>query len=171
MTAQMLPVAGSQIRTDLSGLVLASQVLSGAIATAVTSPVWPVRRARCCPVAGSQIRTDLSWLVLASQVLSGAIATAATGPVWPVRRARCCPVAGSQIRTDLSWLVLASQVLSGAMATAVTSPVRVVTVRVRRSAGWGRSGSGQLLINAGSLRLGVRARAWVPHSRSWLILL
>ena len=72
-------MAGSQIRTDPSLPPLASQVPSGAIATAVTAPVWPVRTARCWPVAGSQIRTDPSTPALASQVPSGAIATAVTG--------------------------------------------------------------------------------------------
>ena len=61
-------------------LPLASQVPSGAIATAFTAPVWPVRTARCWPVAESQIRTDPSSPPpLASQVPSGAIATAVTG--------------------------------------------------------------------------------------------
>ena len=48
--------------TDLSWLAVASQMLSGASATAVTQWVWPVSVARCWPVAGSRIRTDLSWL-------------------------------------------------------------------------------------------------------------
>ena len=162
-------MAGSQIRTVPSSLAVASQVPSGAIATAVTRPVWPVRVARCWPVAGSQIRTVPSPLAVASQVPSGAIATAVTAPVWPVRVARCWPVAASQIRTVPSSPAVASQVPSGAIATAVTSPVW--PVRVRRSAGSGRSGSGHLLISAGSLRLAVRAWAWAPQSGSWLTLL
>src|ERR1035441_8078968 len=71
MTAMALPVAASQIRADLSELAGASQVPSGAIATAVTGLVWPVRWWRCWPVAASQIRAELSWLAVASQVPSG----------------------------------------------------------------------------------------------------
>ena len=113
-----VPVAGSQIRTVPSQLAVASQVPSGAIATACTLPVWPVRVWRWVPVAGSQIRTVPSSLPVASQVPSGAIATARTLPVWPVRVWRWVPVAGSQIRTVPSSLPVASQVPSGAIATA-----------------------------------------------------
>ena len=73
-------MARSQIRTAPSPPALASQLPSGAIATAVTAPAWPVRAARCWPVAGSQIRTVPSSPPLASQLPSGAIATAVTGP-------------------------------------------------------------------------------------------
>ena len=76
MAALMPAVAGSQIRTVPSSPAVASQVPSGAIATALTESVWPVRVARCWPVAGSQIRTDPSRPAVASQVPSGAIATA-----------------------------------------------------------------------------------------------
>ena len=85
-----MPVAGSQIRTVPSSLAVASQVPSGAIATARTVPVWPVRVWRSVPVAGSQIRTVPSPPAVASQVPSGAIATARTPPVWPVRVWRGC---------------------------------------------------------------------------------
>ena len=44
------------MRNVPSGLVVASQVPSGAMAIAFTPSVWPVRVARCWPVAGSQIR-------------------------------------------------------------------------------------------------------------------
>lgn len=40
-------------RTVPSALPVASQLPSGAAATAVTVPVWPVRLARSCPVAAS----------------------------------------------------------------------------------------------------------------------
>ena len=60
---------------------------SGAIATASTGSVWPVRVARGVPSA-SQIRAVPSSLAVASQVPSGAIATASTRSVWPVRVAR-----------------------------------------------------------------------------------
>ena len=55
--ARSCPVAASQIRTVLSQPPVASQLPSGATATAVTRSVWPVRVARSCPVAASQIRT------------------------------------------------------------------------------------------------------------------
>ena len=70
-----------------SPLAVASQVPSGAIATALRRPVWPVRVARGEPSA-AQIRTVPSPLAVASQVPSGAIATASTASVWPVRVAR-----------------------------------------------------------------------------------
>jgi hypothetical protein len=54
-----VPVTGSQIRTVLSAAAVASQLPSGALATAFTVPVWPVRVWRWVPVAGSQIRTVL----------------------------------------------------------------------------------------------------------------
>ena len=61
MSALMLPVAWSQIRAVLSPLAVASQVPSGATATALTGPVWPVRTARHWPVARSQLgRHDAS---------------------------------------------------------------------------------------------------------------
>ena len=85
-----VPVTGSQIRTVPSSLAVASQVPSGATATAPTLPVWPVRVWRWVPVSGSQIRTVPSPLAVASQLPSGAIATAATLPVWPVRVWRGC---------------------------------------------------------------------------------
>ena len=50
---------------------------SGAIASATTRPVWPVRVWRLVPVWGSQIRTVRSPLAVASQVPSGATARAA----------------------------------------------------------------------------------------------
>ena len=61
------PVTGSQIRTVWSSLAVASQLPSGAIATARTLSVWPVRVWRWVPVAGSQIRTVRSSLAVASQ--------------------------------------------------------------------------------------------------------
>ena len=42
-------MATSQIRTVPSSLPVASQLPSGATATAPTTPVWPVRMARCSP--------------------------------------------------------------------------------------------------------------------------
>ena len=62
-------------------------------------------------------------------------------------------------------LAVASQVPSGAIATAITD--LAWPVRVRRSAGLGRSGSGHSLISAGSLRLAVSVLAWRPQSGSW----
>ena len=59
-----------------SSLVVASQRPSGAIASAVTASVWPVRVWRVCPMVGSQIRTVRSSLVVASQRQSGAIDSA-----------------------------------------------------------------------------------------------
>ena len=73
-----VPVTGSQIRTVPSSLAVASQLPSGAIATACTPPVWPVRVWRSVPVTGSQIRTVPSSPAVASQLPSGAIATAST---------------------------------------------------------------------------------------------
>ena len=65
---------------------LASQMPSGAIAIASTSPVWPVRTVRCRLVAESQIRTVPSPPAVASQVPSGAIAAAVVAIcVWLVR--------------------------------------------------------------------------------------
>jgi hypothetical protein len=52
MTALMLAVVASQTRTVPSVLVVASQVPSGAIATAFTRSVWPVRVARCSDRCG-----------------------------------------------------------------------------------------------------------------------
>ncbi len=71
-------MTASQIRTVLSPLAVASQLPSGAIATACTQSVWPVRVCRWAPVTASQIRTVLSPLAVASQLPSGAIATART---------------------------------------------------------------------------------------------
>ena len=76
--------SASQIRAVPSRLAVASQVPSGAIATASTASVWPVRVARGVPSA-AQIRAVPSQLAVASQVPSGAIATASTEPSWPVR--------------------------------------------------------------------------------------
>ena len=99
---------------------MASQVPSGAIATAHTGPSWPVRVARGVPSA-AQVRTVPSSPAVASQVPSGAIATARTRPSWPVRVARGVPSA-AQVRTVPSSPPVASQVPSGAIATAVTAP-------------------------------------------------
>ena len=82
ITARARPLAASQIRTVPSQPPEASQLLSGATATADTTRVWPVRVARCCPLATSQIRTRPSWLPAASQLPSGATATAYTQLVW-----------------------------------------------------------------------------------------
>ena len=76
--------SAAQIRTVPSSPPVASQVPSGAIATAPTQPSWPVRVARGVPSA-AQVRTVPSSPPVASQVPSGAIATACTGPSWPVR--------------------------------------------------------------------------------------
>ena len=116
-------MAGSQIRTVRSSPPVASQVPSGAIATALTrrAGVAPVRAGAL--LAGGRVpdpHRPVDSPAVASQVPSGAIATALTGPVWPVRVARCWPVAGSQIRTVPSSPPVASQVPSGAIATALT---------------------------------------------------
>ena len=125
--ARCWPVAGSQIRTVPSSLPLASQVPSGAIATALTGSAqplssWLVRTARCWPVAGSQIRTDPVRPVppLASQVPSGAIATAITAS--RVAGEDGALLAGGRVPDPHRPVVppppLASQVPSGAIATA-----------------------------------------------------
>ena len=75
-TARSRPAATSQIRTVPSAPPEASQLPSGATATAHTGPVWPVRAARSRPVATSQIRTVVVPLPEASQLPSGATATA-----------------------------------------------------------------------------------------------
>src|ERR1039457_1277403 len=123
MRALGWPPAASQIRAVPSLLAVASQVPSGATATAVTQSVWFFRTARSRPVAISQIRAVPSLLAVASQVPSGPAATALTKPVSP-SRARSRPVAMSQTRTGLSLLPVASQVPSGAaaVATALTEP-------------------------------------------------
>ncbi len=118
---------------------MASQVPSGAIATAFTEPSWPVRVARGVPSA-AQVRAVPSSPAVASQVPSGAIATANTEPSWPVRVARGVPSA-AQVRTVPSSPAVASQVPSGAIATARTEPRW--PVRTRISASEGRSGGGQ----------------------------
>jgi hypothetical protein len=116
----LVPVAEFQIRAVPSLLALASQALSGAIATAHTMLVWPVRVWRWVPAAGPQIRAVPSQPVVASQLPSGAIAIALTLSVWPVRAWRWVSAVGSQIRAVSSSPVVASQVPSGAIATAST---------------------------------------------------
>ena len=76
--ARVWPEAMSQIRTAPSQPPVTSQLPSGAIATALTQALCPVRVARACPVAASEIRTVWSSLALANQQPSGAIATAFT---------------------------------------------------------------------------------------------
>ena len=49
------PVSGSQMRTVASPEAVASQWLSGAMASAFTGRVWPVRVWRQWPVSGSQM--------------------------------------------------------------------------------------------------------------------
>ena len=110
-------------RTVRSSPPLASQVPSGAIATAFTPSVWPVRVARRVPSA-PHTRTLRSSPPLASQVPSGAIATPLTLLLWPVRVARAVP-SGAQIRTVPSSLPVASQVPSGAIATALNQYERL----------------------------------------------
>ena len=117
-------MAGSQIRTVPSPPAVASQVPSGAIATAVTRPVWPVRAARCWPVAGSQIRTVPS---LAGGGQPGAV----RGDRHRRHRAGVAGEGGALLRRwpgprsapSRRRRRLASQVPSGAIATAVTAPV------------------------------------------------
>ena len=116
-------MATSQIRTVWSQLAEASQLPSGATATAATRLVRPVRAARSWPVAVSQIRTVPSPPPEASQLPSGATATASAPPVWPVKAARSFPVTASQIRTVPSPPPEASQLPSGATATASAPPV------------------------------------------------
>jgi hypothetical protein len=74
--ARVSKVAISQIRTTPSSPPDASQLPSGAMATAVTGPSWPTRVVCCCPAATSQIRTIPSRPPEASQLPSGATATA-----------------------------------------------------------------------------------------------
>ena len=76
--------SAAQIRAVPSQLAVTSQVPSGAIATASTASLWPVRVARGLPLA-AQIRAVPSQLTVASQVPSGAIANASAEPSWPVR--------------------------------------------------------------------------------------
>jgi hypothetical protein len=61
------PATGSQIRTVLSSLAVASQLPSGVIATACTVSVWPLRVRRRAPVTRSQIRTVRSKPPVAGQ--------------------------------------------------------------------------------------------------------
>ena len=76
--------SAAQVRAVPSWLPVASQVPSGAIATAFTGPSWPVKTARGVPSA-AQVRTVPSSPLVASQIPSAAIATADTGSRWPVR--------------------------------------------------------------------------------------
>ena len=81
--ARSRPLAGSQIRTVPSPPAEASQLPSGATASAATAPPeslasCPVMVARSRPLAGSQIRTVPSSPAEASQLPSGATASAAT---------------------------------------------------------------------------------------------
>ena len=73
----------------------------------------------------------------------GAAAMAMTLMRCPVNAAFSCPVDTSQIRMAPSELPAASQLPSGATAAVPTR--RPWPVRTRRSAGLGRSGSGQRL--------------------------
>jgi hypothetical protein len=70
-------VVTSQIRTSPSPLPEASQLPSGATASAARR-LWRVEAARSCQVAASQIRTVPSPSLEASQLPSGATATAIT---------------------------------------------------------------------------------------------
>ena len=154
-------LAGGRVPDPYRPVVAAAgqPVPSGAIATALTGPAWPVRAARCWPVAGSQIRTVPSSPPLASQVPSGAIATAFTEPVCrrggallaggrvpdphrpSCRRGRASAVRGDRHRAHRAdapgedSAVLAGQVPSGAIATALTEPVWPVVARCRPVAG------------------------------------
>ena len=71
---------------------------SGAKATAVTKPVWPVSWRSSAPVRVSQIRAVPSSLAVAMVAPSGAKATALTASVWPVSWRSSAPVRVSQIR-------------------------------------------------------------------------
>src|SRR5262249_56084934 len=124
--------SGAQIRAVLSVLAVASQDPSGAIATARTRCLWPVRVARGVPSA-AQIRAVLSPLAVASQDPSGAIATAVTESPWPVRvfisrsDSSGSPLPGLPVdmrSADPLALLRASQKIGAAIAHTATTPAR-----------------------------------------------
>ena len=86
----VFPLFAAQILAVPSSLPVASQLPFGEIATAATSPVWPVRVARRLP-SGPQIIAFRSLPPVASHDPSGEIAIAFTWPVWPDMGARGVP--------------------------------------------------------------------------------
>ena len=117
--ARARPVATSQTRTVLSSPPEASQLPSGATATALTQPVWPVRAARSRPVPrprSAPSRPRRRWPASCHPAPPPSPHPAGVAG----QAARCCPVATSQIRTVPSSPPVASQLPSGATATAVT---------------------------------------------------
>src|SRR5450755_2440094 len=116
-------VAVSQICTIPSSLPAASQLPSGATATAFTLWAFPGRAARCFSVAGSQIWIVPSLLPTASQLPSGATATAFTART-PMAEA-ILPPSSMAGESALLFRVNASQITARTVLDVMSPAVRV----------------------------------------------